>query len=783
MKIMKRELKWYITLLAVFFLSGAAMAGDKKWTLSADRTEWLYTYTTKPYQGNVFVYVGGMFNPYQWHTYNIVGKITFSFKNDPTNRNINDRWNDFKMRVAKGSSGKVQIIGYYGYNNQYWTDLTEYYEYKDDDENDAFPFFFTCYESKESLPHCWTFPTKDVFNDGRDAGFEWDMDQRGSIKLFFETKDGQPLEEISIPRPTDSGAHCYSTTEGMRRDYRTNLFNRYNNYMECLNKSVQFAKTTGDGTYLFNPVWQQFITRNADGSVNVAKQYVSGALDWTGNITDNTVVEAKLNPKTGRYELSIDAPLPATLPKDQNDNRMHFLMQAIVRAEKDQVVQMNVQYYDQENQVLRTYDAWTGSKVKGVGISNEKDNQVFGTVYPTGRVDYLKRIANGGWLKLECPMKIIDNNTYTVVKNPVTAEIYGRMLLTSTAPFQVSDLFLLWRPNQLGFYQTSADCVNYGIKDNDINTSWVDLSSETKFSLFDRGDNLNRVIKVGANSIFAHEGHEHPCNVVINGRTPLLYLTDRGVWVRDTDESKAKQNTGVWADENNSVYRTSGYTFGVGEDFTADKVWFDRDFALKQYGDRTYSMSTICLPFAMDASDLQKFNVDKAHRFDYANGNKATFTEVYSTEANTPYLIEPSAAVHAHETPLEFTNKIIPASNMANGNFIGTYRYQTLQETKDGYTNYIFGSNTKKFNYVAPSGANLKPFRAYLRSMNSNDAKSFSLYFSDDTVNGIDQAIVSEENGEAPVYTIDGQLVNRTGDLSGLRKGVYIRNGKKIIIK
>lgn len=415
-------------------------------------------------------------------------------------------------------------------------------------------------------------------------------------------------------------------------------------------------------------------------------------------------------------------------------------------------------------------------------MSDDPNNQVFGTVYPTGRVDNLLRVANGGWVKLEAPMRI--NEPSDIGADEWTLECWGRMILTSDQPFQVSDIFLMWRPNQDTFYQTSANGAVNDIKDKDINVSWVDLTAQKKFSLFDRGDNLNRVVKVSDTSIFAQGGgkHQHPCNVIVAGHTPLLYLTDRGVLVNDADGMKA--NTGVWADKDKNGYMKSGYTFGVEEEFTADKVWFDRDFARTQDANGNYhSMSTVYLPFAMDAADLQKFHADKAHKFVSVDGSKATFEEVTSTEPNTPYLIEPSDAVTgSHEAPLEFTNKTIAATNAAEGDFIGTYSYQTLPATADGYTNYIFGFNTQKFNNVAAAGASFKPFRAYLRSADTNAAKSLVLNFSTGTTDGIDSAVAAESS-DAPVYSIDGTLVKRAGNLNGLQKGVYIQNGKKVIIK
>ena len=47
----------------------------------------------------------------------------------------------------------------------------------------------------------------------------------------------------------------------------------------------------------------------------------------------------------------------------------------------------------------------------------------------------------------------------------------------------------------------------------------------------------------------------------------------------------------------------------------------------------------------------------------------------------------------------------------------------------------------------------------------------------------INELLDGSKNGETPIYTIGGQLVGRSVDRSLLKKGVYIRNGKKIVVK
>lgn len=746
-----------ITCLALLS-SVTAQAGLNEWTVNPNNSEeLLYTYTTKQYP---FV------DAYGKQLY-AVGQITFSFrKSINANQKINDRWSDYHMRIGNvdgfRSAGRVSVSAYYYNGNLAYQDASYY-------------FGIVYYNSNIDDSGILTTSNDPVTN----SGYWWDMDTQSSIKLFFQRKsDGANVEILRIPRPDDTGATCYSTTEEIKRHYRTNLYNRYDANHRHLSKGVMYMKDHGDGTYLFNPVWDQFF--KTSGTQIIAKnQYKQNALGWTGKVSSDKVVVAPLNKSTGKYELSIDVLIPLTKYEEKNDKRLHSLFQAIVRAEKGTKINMAISHYDYEVNKFET-TTWEYGCVSGVGIDDHTtSNTAYGTVYPTGRVDYLKRVANGGWLKLEFPIKV---NSKT--PNSSDLETRGKLILTADKPFEVSDIFLLWRPNQPGFYQTSATTGPNALGDSDIDISWKDLSSETKFSLFDRGDNLNRVVKVGLNSPLGMAGHEHPCNVVVNGKMPLLYLTDRGVLAETPNKERVK--TGVWMNKDKKQYMESGYTFGVKEGFKADKVWFDRNFACRQYANGNYhSMSTICLPFAMDATELSKFNVTKAYKFVNANDNTATFEEVTSTIADTPYLIEPNEAITtANEKPIEFDNKQIPASKIADGDFIGTYKYRNLPATENGYGNYIFGFNTQKFNYVKSTGASFKPFRAYLRSKQSarSLAKSIEFKIWDGSVTGVEQIDTKDNTpSHAPIYTIDGRMVSPTGNLQLLPQGIYIQNGKKII--
>jgi hypothetical protein len=307
-----REFKRYAFLFFAVMLFSVAKAGDKEWTLNANGTEWLYTHQTKTKQ--VYIKEGDDY-------YSVYGVIQLSFRNDKDESRIaNDRWTDYAMRVGNidgfNSSGYVSVYVYY--NNQ-WNLRNDiacgFYYYNSDPDNDG----------------NWQFTKNKI-----EPNYWFDMDVQSGIKLYFEDGNGNKLETVSPTRPRDLETPRWSTTEGTIRHYRTNLYNDFDKDFLSLNKSVRFAKKSGDGTYLFNPVWGQFSKGGyidqddpGTGSVTAKNVYVPNALDWTGEITSESVVESPID-EYGKYTLSIAAPFPMTAYKYRTDPNRHFMTQAIV---------------------------------------------------------------------------------------------------------------------------------------------------------------------------------------------------------------------------------------------------------------------------------------------------------------------------------------------------------------------------------------------------------------------------------------------------------------------
>ena len=110
-----------------------------------------------------------------------------------------------------------------------------------------------------------------------------------------------------------------------------------------------------------------------------------------------------------------------------------------------------------------------------------------------------------------------------------------------------------------------------------------------------------------------------------------------------------------------------------------------------------------------------------------------------------------------------------------------------------GTFNYFNGDGGTKYGIQKAQGENLNlkkvgtgaivpPFRVYFTIPEAGSAKAYSLYYGGETT-GINE-IAAEKAHTCDIYSIDGKLVKAgAARVEGIAKGVYIINGKKMVVK
>lgn len=256
----------------------------------------------------------------------------------------------------------------------------------------------------------------------------------------------------------------------------------------------------------------------------------------------------------------------------------------------------------------------------------------------------------------------------------------------------------------------------------------------------------------------------------------------------------------------------------TGTDIKSNRMK-DHDDPIDVYVHRTIAgdgaWSTLCLPF-----DLTHFKVKKAFGDDivYAEFDRVDLTkkEIHfkATEegmkAGQPYLIKNSKAtidnffaddVTFTKTDIENLNKSGRKSTKVSK---GYYYVGLLEPTKvNNNGDATYNSNNRavyianpdndgvqKLKILSTDGI-IKAFRAYLYFPVSNNefeagAKESSLFLSlddilDGGITGVDKITVDGKPVNNNIYNLNGQLVGT--DASVLPQGIYVRNGKKFVIK
>ncbi len=204
--------------------------------------------------------------------------------------------------------------------------------------------------------------------------------------------------------------------------------------------------------------------------------------------------------------------------------------------------------------------------------------------------------------------------------------------------------------------------------------------------------------------------------------------------------------------------------------------------------------STICLPFAMTEAQVKAAFGDGVQLGDFTSwspvkesesvvGINVGFTTVTAIEANHPYIIkveEPVTEFTVDGVNIEASAKPkvqVGTKASERGYMYGTYTATTVPEES------VFLSGNKFYYSVGDSP--IKAFRAYFEFRDVLDAYydvaeariTFSLDGNTLDATLVNSVEVKSEQLKSEIYNLNGQRISKAG------KGVYIVNGKKVVIK
>ena len=223
--------------------------------------------------------------------------------------------------------------------------------------------------------------------------------------------------------------------------------------------------------------------------------------------------------------------------------------------------------------------------------------------------------------------------------------------------------------------------------------------------------------------VYADAAYGH-ANVVVNGTATSLELTDANA-------------------------------FNAPEGFTAVSVKLKHSL---QKG-----INSFVLPFEVSASELGASKVATFDNYDKDGSKKAYFNPVEDVAANTPFLTM-DVAEDKVVKELNFGKKNIVATPENLGNdFVGVYVPQSGEDK--------YGINAEGKLQKGGPKATLNAFHAYL---NVTNPVGVAFDGSVTAINGV----AADKVANTAVYDLSGRRV-----YGKLQKGLYIMNGKKVVVK
>lgn len=195
--------------------------------------------------------------------------------------------------------------------------------------------------------------------------------------------------------------------------------------------------------------------------------------------------------------------------------------------------------------------------------------------------------------------------------------------------------------------------------------------------------------------------------------------------------------------------------------------------------------NTLCLPFSLRAEQITATFGEGTiiTEFDDVNaeGTVMTFIKADSITAGKPYLFKPAKTV---KDTVVFEGVAITSEGAGsvtaptNGNyaFVGTYDKYNMKTDQSE----VFITTSGKLSYPAADTNTIKGMRAFIQLPKTANAKAFNLNIGGEatSIDTIDGGLL---NGNATIYNLNGQKMS--SDINGLAKGLYIVNGKKMIVK
>lgn len=359
----------------------------------------------------------------------------------------------------------------------------------------------------------------------------------------------------------------------------------------------------------------------------------------------------------------------------------------------------------------------------------------------------------------------------------------------------------------------SGNIASNTCKDEKLDESWTRdgrvFAANKCLRVGKDGTATTRLINITGKAVLlfktaAWKGDNSNINLSINGGTLNYDGTASESIVLTPTEAK-------WEDFEIEITSTKPFTLSFQSDkrfFLDDVIVIAKEITLDENGDNMVEAAknvnvtlkrtlygdggwnTLCVPFSLTAAQVTAaFGNDvELRKLSSIEGTTLKFVSTDIITAGEPCLIK--VAKDGSTYNFEGVATIAVANNkdytfsMVSGDiqFLGIYSPMdvvTVNPAGPSTGYYAFLGEGNKF-FKAQAETKMKGFRAFFLVPNNVPSNALKAVI-DGTATGIEDLVIDGVKANGRVYNLNGQYVGNS--LNGLQPGLYIQNGKKIVVK
>lgn len=195
--------------------------------------------------------------------------------------------------------------------------------------------------------------------------------------------------------------------------------------------------------------------------------------------------------------------------------------------------------------------------------------------------------------------------------------------------------------------------------------------------------------------------------------------------------------------------------------------------------------NTFCVPFNVNADGMTGFGEDfEIKKFKRVSDNSSSmlFENATSIEAGQPYLVRPKDNIQNPTFVYPQVTAVTPTANVGDDTFkfVGVYGKHTFASDDAATANsYILVTGGELVNPTP--GTAMYGMRGYFTYTPSAGNAAAPRVIIDGVETALSEVVGSEAVSDGRIYNLRGMYVGN--DASRLAKGIYIVNGKKVVLK